>query len=390
MRLPNWIVPLCVAGLSASSSAGFGQIEIPINRYVYTPGTAPPIPVYLSGFSGEAEEVLKFDLYVQGFCFTNAEAAQFQVIGGNNGNVWGRVLDPAKQIRSNKSYGGASVRREAHLLADDVVKAAGGIGIGTSRIAFKVKNGERTEIWVADFDGNNAQPVTADNALVAAPCWVPHRAALCYTSYKLGNPDIFYHDLQTGERRAIAHYSGMNSSVAVSPDGNRVAMILSKGGSPNVYVSDIDGANLKRLTSTHTDDSSPCWSPDGEWVCYATKVSERRVLCKIPANGGQAQRIATSEVSSPSEPDWSPDGQWIAFTRQAGGFDICVVPAGGGRATVLVSGEDPCWSANSRTLIFVRDLGAGRHALSLLDVPTKQVKDVFRVSGSSSQPSWAR
>jgi TolB protein len=92
------------------------------------------------------------------------------------------------------------------------------------------------------------------------------------------------------------------------------------------------------------------------------------------------------------EPDWSPDGKWIAFTTLTGaGFQICVVEANGGNATVLVEGEDPSWSPNSRTLVFSRRAG-GRQVLSLLDVPTKQVKDIPRISGSSSQsqPSWAR
>jgi len=72
-----------------------------------------------------------------------------------------------------------------------------------------------------------------------------------------------------------------------------------------------------------------------------------------------------------------------------GGFEICVVPSQGGNVTELVPGEDPSWSPNSRTLIFSRRSGGGH--LSLLDVPTKQVKDVPRISsGENSQPSWAR
>jgi Tol biopolymer transport system component len=56
-----------------------------------------------------------------------------------------------------------------------------------------------------------------------------------------------------------------------------------------------------------------------------------------------------------------------------------------------VEGEDPSWAPNSRTLIFARRTGDG-YILSLLDVPTKQVKDVSRISGSNSQsqPSWAK
>jgi Tol biopolymer transport system component len=56
---------------------------------------------------------------------------------------------------------------------------------------------------------------------------------------------------------------------------------------------------------------------------------------------------------------------------------------------VLVAGEDSSWSPNSRTLIFTRRAG-GRRVLSVLDVFTKQVKDIAQISGSDSQPAWAR
>lgn len=371
----------------------------------YTPGSTPPIKVNISGFTGEVNEVLNFDLYVMGFINVPADQAQFLIAGSNTGNVQGTVTDKAVvsvstgansttrmagYTRLNKAYSGGTLRRQAHAFADDIVLTLTGIkGIAQTKIAFKAEKGGSSEIYVSDFDGHNAQSVTSDKTIVAAPTWVPGRLALYYTSYRLGNPDIFRHDLSSGARSAFARYNGMNSSAAVSPDGSRVAMILSKSGSPDVWVCNADGSGLQQLTRTRDDESSPCWSPDGKWICYAGRQGGVRGLYKVPASGGAAQRIITRGVSSPSEPDWSPDGKWIVFTAQMGGFEICVVPAEGGSATVLVSGEDPSWAPNSRTVVFARRSGGSRR-LSLLDVPTKQVKDAARISGGNSQPSWAK
>ena len=380
------LVAVSLMGLAGAFGAE-GPIEI---KRDILPGNEKPIPLSISGFTGEASDVIQFDLTVQGFKFTGADEAQFLLSGSNGGDLVGRATDRInKSILVNKSYTGAALRRQAHAFVDDFLAAIGRKGIGTTKIAYKADKGSSGEIYISDFDGGSAQAITSDNAIVAAPAWVPGRMALYYTTYKLGNPGIFRHDLSSGQRVGVARYPGSNISPAPSPDGSKVAMILSKSGAVDLYVANADGSNLKQLTKTKDDESSPCWSPDGQWICFAAKINERRSLCKISASGGAVQRISTAGVSNPSEPDWSPDGKWIVFTAQMGGFDVCVVPAGGGNATVLVSGEDPSWAPNSRTVVMVRRAG-GRRTLSLLDVPTKQTKDVSRISGSNSQPSWAK
>lgn len=351
-----------------------------------------PIPVSLEGFSGEASEVLKFDLYVQGFSFVAPDAAQYIVKGAGAGNVSGSLTDAAaKKVLFSRSYNGASLRRQAHALADDIVAAVRNLKpIGGTKIAYKSQSPSGNgEIYVADFDGYDAQAVTSDNTIVAKPAWWPGRMALFYTSYARGNPDIFYHSLSSGQRRVIAGYSGLNTSAAVSPDGSKVAMILSKAGSPNVWVCNTDGSDLRRITKG-IEDSSPCWSPNGEWICFAAKLNGRRVLAKVPAGGGEVQRLPTPGVANPTEPDWSPDGKWIAFTSQMGGFSICVMSADGSVApVVLVSGQDPSWSPNSRTLVFNHGPD-GHQSLAVLDIFTKQYRDCHRAPGSNSEPDWAR
>jgi TolB protein len=355
-------------------------------------GLTPPIPISIDGFTGEALEVLKFDLYVQGFSIVTADQAQYHITGSDDGGIVGRLSISRQEILSRK-YQGASLRREAHAFADDVVQAISRKpGIGQTKIAFKVEGpGGNGEIYVADFDGYNAQAVTQDGAIVAAPAWVPGRFALFYTSYKLGYPDIFYSDLSTGQRRVFAAYGSLNNNAAVSPRGDKVAMVLNTSGDPNIWICNIDGSGRRQLTHTRADDSCPCWSPDGQWICYATKIRSHRQLAKISVDGGAPEALLTHGQPDPTEPDWSPDGQWIAFCSQSGDyFNICVMPADGSAdSIVLVAGQHPSWSPNSRTLVYDHLIDY-RPVLSVLDVFTKQHKNAHNVSGDDSEPAWEK
>ncbi len=355
-------------------------------------GFLKPVPVHVSGFTGEADSVLKNDLLFMGVQHVPLDQAQYLVNGSNAGRVEGEVLDKTTKYQTMKrrAYTGGSTRSQVHALADDVAKVLTELpGIAQTKIAFKAEPGRsRSEVYIADYDGFGPIQVTRDNSLVTAPCWAG-AGALVYASYKLGNPYIFSHELSTGTRKAVARYPGDNYSPAVSPDGSRVAMILNKNGNPDLFVSSIDGSGLKQLTTTREAESSPCWSPDGRKICFTSRDGGAAALYTVNASGGRPVPLRVTGAPNPTEPDYSPDGKWLAFTTQSRGFMICIAPAEGGDAIQIVSGEDPSWARNSRAIIFCSGPDHAKH-LSLLDVPTKQVKHVARILESNSSPSWAK
>ncbi|HEY3862398.1 MAG TPA: hypothetical protein VGO59_10960 [Verrucomicrobiae bacterium] len=349
------------------------------------------VPISISGFSGDVESALAFDLESLGMEVTSPDKAEYMVNGSQDGRVQGS-LTPSKVAQPlwARAYAGGNARSQAHAFANDIVAEIRQTKpIFQTRIAFRRKEGSGTEIAVADFDGYDAAQVTRDGTLVGGPCWIPGRRALLYTSWKGAGEEILEQNLGNGERRVFANNPGANLSPSVSPDGRKVAMILSRGGSPNLWVCNIDGSGLKQLTSTREEDSCPTWSPDSREICFVCR-SGRAELQKISASGGTARVLRVAGVyGNLTSPDWSPDGKWIAFTSGSRNFAICVVPAAGGDAQKLVAGEDPCWAPNSRTIVFGRQIGE-KSILCLLDVPTKHVKDVRQISGSCSEPSWAR
>ena len=376
---------IILAGILALTFQAGAQDVIQITKQ-----TSHLIPVSITGFSGEAESVLKFDLSVLGI--EVSEPADYLISGKNEGRVEGSLTQAGvPRPIFLRAYAGGNTRSQAHAFANDIIKELRQSSpIFQTKIAFRVSRGGSTEICVSDFDGNNPVVLTHDNALVEAPSWFPGGHSLLYTSWMTRNTvQIFEHNLATGARKLFAGYPGLNCSAEISPDGRKAAMILSKSGSPNLYVCDSDGGHLKQLTHTREEDSCPCWSSDSREICFVCR-SGRAVLQKISADGGTPVPVHVSGVyGNLTAPDWSPDGSKIAFTIGSGNFSICVMPAGGGEAEKLVAGEDPCWAPNSRTIIFTQRRN-DRRVLCLLDVPTKHVKDIRQLSGSCSEPSWAR
>ncbi len=381
-KSPDFILAfLCSCALS-----GLAQ-PIEINR---TNTATRLIPISISGFTGEAESVLKFDLSVLGLELTTPDKAEYLISGTQNGRLDGR-LQPAGAGSGGfaRLYNGGTTRSQAHAFADDIVKVIRDTPpIFHSKIAFCRKVGANLELFVSDFDGHDPVQMTHDASLVATPAWSPGGRKLYYTSWKSGYTQILEHDAASGQRALFAGFGGGNFNPAVSPDGSKVAMILSKGGSPNLYVCDSDGGNLKQLTHERDEASSPTWSPDGRQICYVVR-SGRASLRKISVYGGKAEELRTGTFGNLTSPDWSPDGKKIIFTSGSGYFTLWITPATGGEAEQLVAGEDPCWAPNSRTVIFTRQVNHNP-VLSLLDVPTKHVKDIGQLSGSCSQPAWAR
>ncbi len=371
-----------------------GQNQIDLERTVQS--QTRPVPIELQGYSGEILSALTFDLEVMGWEVVPPGKGSFALVGTGQGPVNGTLVDRLRgqNLFQWKASAGQARRADAHTLANHVVeKVFQQKGIARTYIVFKHQGSSRgyPEIYRADFDGHNARAVTQDRSNVAAPAWLPGEPQVFYTTYKLGSPDIVSHDLRNGKRKVVSGHPGLDTSVALSPSNGLMAMIMSKDGSPDLYVSNRDGSGLRRLTRSKAEDACPTWSPDGRQICFTSASGGGARLYLVGSRGEGMKRIPVRGVSGTlSEADWSPDGRWIAFTALMGRkFHICVVTSQGGEARVLTEGEDPSWAPNSRNIVFMRKRN-GRKALSILDVPTRRVKDLATLPGINSQPAWSR
>lgn len=175
-------------------------------------------------------------------------------------------------------------------------------------------------------------------------------------------------DLVT-EREKAGTY---NTSPAISPKGDKIAMITNERGYFDVVViSAITGEKIKTLIkgedninfeSLNILNPNLSWSPDGEKIALSTKSKGTDQLAIVDYETGKVNKVAFSKIDAVGSVAWSPDGNKIAFDGNRGPYqDIFVYNLETKEFTSLTNDiftdKEPAWSGDSKTVFFVSDRG---------------------------------
>jgi Tol biopolymer transport system component len=143
-----------------------------------------------------------------------------------------------------------------------------------------------------------------------------------------------------------------------SPDGRRIAFIDGDNAVPmsSVWVMNADGRGRRQLVPASTGYGRVVdWSPDGRRILYNRGSS----LWSMRADGSRKRRLVRLRRGWLDEADWSPDGGSIAFTTNVDNIYVVRVD-GSGRRRLATGGRSPEWTADGKTILFVRQWQAPR------------------------------
>lgn len=203
--------------------------------------------------------------------------------------------------------------------------------------------GNVNKIWLMDTDGNNLRVLKEGFTFDRRLAWSPDGRKIAYGIIFAIN----IIDIHTKEETLLKLPQNMVriKDVAWSPDGRQLAFATKRVlEAREIYVVNIDGTNMRRLTHNRSEDRYPAWSPDGRKIAF---VSHRHVvgggIFLMNADGKNVKELTRAGESHPS---WSPDGTKIVCTVRLGNRGhIGVMDADGQNLTVLVEGNSPSWQS---------------------------------------------
>jgi Tol biopolymer transport system component len=159
----------------------------------------------------------------------------------------------------------------------------------------------------------------------------------------------------------------------LSPDGKQIAF----GALNNLWVMKI-GEKPQQITRDSWYEEGPQWSPDGNFLAYASDNSGVYNLYIRNMRTGAAKQVSPSATSAQILPAWSPDGKWLAFQDETGVTKIVEIATGKVRAITppLFDPGRPSWSADGSTIAIVavkpytRRFREGTNQIATIDVAT--------------------
>jgi len=210
-------------------------------------------------------------------------------------------------------------------------------------IAYQTDRGGQEGVWLVHPDGTEDHQIAMDAASQQLlPDWSPDGGRLVFTTRGGSTEPLYEYDFAKEESRQLFECSGSclgDDEPVYSPDGRRVAFVRALGPFVGEVPSDcglwIGVRATKKVKQLTSNQKPPCdreymprWAPDGSQLVYWRQPDESgqsttTAVYVIDANGGTERRLTKPDMVA-GEPDWSPDGNWIVFaTHPLNQFRCC-------------------------------------------------------------------
>ncbi len=185
----------------------------------------------------------------------------------------------------------------------------------------------------------------------------------------------------------------MNGAPAFSPDGKKLAMVLSKDGNPEIYILSLDETprRLRRVTRHYGIDTEPSWSADGKSVIFTSNRGGQPQIYSMRLDDLEVERL-TFEGDYNARAVLANNGQGLIMVhRRKGIFHISYLDLERGFLRVLTEtalDESPSIAPNDSSLIYATQVG-GRGILAGVSIDGGVRFNLPATEGDVREPAWS-
>jgi Tol biopolymer transport system component len=172
--------------------------------------------------------------------------------------------------------------------------------------------------------------------------------------------DIWMFDRATGSGTPFTLDPAADWGAVWSPDGRTIVFSSNRTDVLELYEMDATGASrdVTLLTSEGINPVAQSWSPDGRFIVYVAFNPETRMdLWLLPMSGDRRPVPLLRTPHGETQAQVSPDGRWFAYTSDDSGRNEVYVdsfPTPGSRTRISTNGGgDPRWRPDGKELLYI-------------------------------------
>ena len=203
------------------------------------------------------------------------------------------------------------------------------------KIAFSTyfPENDNYDIFIMNDDGTNKENLTNTLSYEKYPQFSPDGSFIIYQGWQKGKMEIFFLGLldknNVNITRNVKYNDILSHGNAFSPDGQSIVFASDRDGNRNIYLMNINGSDVKQLTSDESNDYEPVFSPDGQSIIFTSERDGNKEIYSIDPETKDLNNL-TNSPGDDWNPRFYPDGQKIVFqSTRDGNWEIYMMSLDG-------------------------------------------------------------
>lgn len=244
--------------------------------------------------------------------------------------------------------------------------------------------------------------------LTPAPQGTPEGGGMgqiAFVSERSGTPQIYLMNTDGSEVRPLTHEAEGACQPEWSPNGLSLAYISPCSGlqeryeGSSIFILNLENGRINLISTFATGDYDPAWSPDGTRLAFTSLQTGKPQIFIYELVDGTAHRLMNRTTIN-RMPAWSPDGSQIVFVSPSPVTNkpiLFLVDAAGQGDPRIILGQNyseayhPAWSQDGDLILF--DLGkepilGGRQLSTGQDMPIPTSLTIAQNPAFSPDGSW--